>query len=51
MKIYSIVEYINGKGQVKVKMTTSAEDEANFLKMLDLRIERGTCGGYIATKI
>lgn len=51
MKIYSIVEYINGKGQTKVKMTTSAEDEANFLKKLDLRIERGTCSGYITTTI
>ena len=51
MKIYSIVEYVNGKGKTLIKMTTSERDEQAFIEKLDARCKRGSCLSYMVTKV
>lgn len=46
-----IVHYINSKGKTKVRGFENKDEALKFIKILDKRIEKGTCGGYIATNI
>lgn len=41
-----ICYYINSKGNVTHKTFSELEDGLAFCKILDKRIEQGTCGGY-----
>lgn len=51
MKECMIIVFINSKGK-EIKKTFKTEKDFNmFCNYLDCRIEKGTCGGYIATKI
>lgn len=46
----AIVSWINSKGRLQVKSFDSMVDAIEFMKCLDRRVERGTCGGYILTE-
>lgn len=46
-----IVHYINSKGKTKVRWFENKDEALKFIKVLNERIENGTCGGYIATNI
>lgn len=41
-----ICYYINSKGDERQKVFSNMEEGLAFTKLLDKRIERGTCGGY-----
>ena len=41
-----ICYYINSNGNEKQKIFDDMEKGLEFTKLLDTRIERGTCGGY-----
>lgn len=49
--INALVEYIGRNGKTIVKSFTSIDDALKFTAILDERIEKGTCGGYILTKV
>ena len=49
MMIYALITYINSKGKTIVKGVSSEAEFDAMIKKLDRRIEKGTCGGYIAT--
>ncbi len=38
--------YINSKGDERQKVFHNMEEGLSFTRLLDKRIERGTCGGY-----
>lgn len=38
--------YINSRGDERQKVFDSMDDGLAFTRILDKRIERGTCGGY-----
>lgn len=41
-----ICYYINSKGKEVTKIFDDMEKGLAFIKVLDRRIEKGTCGGY-----
>lgn len=45
-KTYYTVFYIDRNGNEKTKHFTDLQKALDFTKVLDARIERGTCGGY-----
>ena len=51
MKIAALVEYINARGRTVVKGFATEEEAYEFCRVLDKRIERGICGGYLMTSI
>ena len=46
-----ICYYINSRGDERQKAFEDMEDGVAFTKLLDQRIERGTCGGYTFTSM
>lgn len=52
MKKYKYVcSYINSRGNTQVRYFKQMDEGLNFCDMLDERISRGTCKGYIFTTI
>lgn len=51
MKIAAIVEYINSRGRTVVKGFATEDEAYEFCRILDKRIEKGICGGYIMTNL
>lgn len=49
--IAAIIEYIGRNGKTIVKGFSNIEEAYTFTEKLDKRIEKGTCGGYIMTKL
>ena len=49
--IYALVEYKNEKGKIILKGVSSSEELETMIQKLDIRIEKGTCIGYIVTII
>lgn len=43
--------YINSRGNEKQKVFHNLEEGLNFTKLLDKKIEKGTCRGYNFTEI
>lgn len=43
--------YINSNGDERQKSFNDMEDGLSFTRLLDRRIERGTCGGYSFSKL
>ena len=46
-----VVSYTNSRNQESCRKFKTAEAAAEFTRTLDERIERGSCGGYICTKM
>ena len=46
-----ICYYINSKGKEVTKIFDDMEEGLAFIKVLDRRIEKGTCGGYSFTEV
>lgn len=46
-----ICYYINSRGDERQKVFEDMDEGLDFTKLLDQRIERGTCGGYTFTSI
>ena len=46
-----ICYYINSKGKEVSKIFDDIETGLKFIRLLDKRIEKGTCGGYIIRQI
>ena len=44
--IKALVTYYNSRGKIATKGFSSIEDAYTFIKKLDERIAKGTCGGY-----
>ena len=49
--IATIIEYIGRNGKTIIKGFSSVEEAYTFTEKLDQRIQKGTCGGYIMTKL
>lgn len=45
-KVVWVCYYINGKGNEQQKVFDNMDKGLAFTRLLDERIEKGTCGGY-----
>ena len=51
MKYSYVCSYINSRGDERVKYFKTMEEGLAFCDILDERIKRGTCRGYVFTSI
>lgn len=51
MKKVYVCTYINSRGDTRVRWFKDEASGLAFCKVLDARIQRGTCGGYSFSRI
>ena len=49
--IAALVEYIGKNGRTIVKGFSSIDSAEDFCRKLDARIAKGSCGGYLLTRM